>query len=143
MHPYIGNVTFDCVEPAEQAEFWASVLGWEVQVEPPEVIQGLRGAGFTEEEMSSEASILHPEGRGEHPFGVRARLYFNRVPEAKSGKNRVHMDINAEDRRAEVERLVQLGATKLRDVERVAGAASEAWTVMQDPEGNEFCVQGP
>ena len=70
-------------------------------------------------------------------------LRHNRVPEAKSGKNRLHLDINAEDRRAEVDRLVQLGATKLRDVEWIAGAASEAWTVMHDSEGNEFCVQGP
>jgi hypothetical protein len=83
------------------------------------------------------------------PDGAGPRIYFQRVPEPKTVKNRVHLDLDAgggasvplEERRrrvdAEVERLRGIGATRLRAVEE----SGEYWVVMQDPEANEFCVQ--
>jgi len=86
--------------------------------------------------------VVDPDGRG-------PRIYLQRVPEAKTVKNRVHLDLNisggpsggpVEERRrrvdAEVERLLGLGATRQRAAEELGGY----WVVMQDPEGNEFCV---
>lgn len=67
--------------------------------------------------------------------GVR-RLLFFRVPEPKTVKNRVHLDLASKDPAAEIERLVGLGATRLEYLER----NGRTWTVMRDPEGNEFCI---
>jgi predicted enzyme related to lactoylglutathione lyase len=61
------------------------------------------------------------------------------VPEEKAVKNRVHLDVKVPDRAAEIERLVELGGNRVRDAEE----DGEAWTVMQDPEGNEFCLFEP
>jgi hypothetical protein len=82
------------------------------------------------------------------PDGVGPRLFFQQVPEGKVVKNRVHLDINAsegttdpnERRRvitSEVQRLTDAGASVLHEMEE----RGEFWVVMQDPEGNEFCVQ--
>jgi predicted enzyme related to lactoylglutathione lyase len=68
--------------------------------------------------------------------GTGPRLLFQVVPEDKVVKNRVHLDVAVPDRQAEIQRLVELGGTRLRDVEE----DGEAWTVLQDPEGNEFCI---
>ncbi|WP_420855842.1 VOC family protein [Thermoactinospora rubra] len=68
----------------------------------------------------------------EGPSG-RPRLWFQRVPEAKTVKNRVHLDLRSDDLEAEVRRLVELGAREL--------ARHEDWVVLADPEGNEFCLQ--
>jgi hypothetical protein len=70
--------------------------------------------------------------------GGGPQLFFQQVPEAKVAKNRVHLDLRAADREGEVQRLIALGATRLRDHTREDGAGG--WTVLQDPEGNEFCV---
>jgi len=72
-----------------------------------------------------------------HPKGVGPRLLFNVVPEPKTVKNRVHLDLNVADMQAEVARLVGLGARKVKTFDE----NGETWTVMADPEGNEFCVQ--
>lgn len=110
---YIGNITVDCAQPAALRDFWASAIGYV------------------------------PEGEGDgwaaaRPVQVRyPRLYFQRVPEGKIAKNRWHLDINATDMEAEVERLASLGAVRGRPVEE----NGERWTTMLDPEGNEFCVQ--
>jgi predicted enzyme related to lactoylglutathione lyase len=63
-------------------------------------------------------------------------IFFQAVPEPKQGKNRVHLDMSVADREAEVARLKALGATVFRDLEE----GGYQWTIMQDPEGNEFCV---
>jgi hypothetical protein len=70
------------------------------------------------------------------PDGKRPRLYFQRVPEAKAGKNRVHLDVRVQDKDAEVARLTALGATRLYE----ASQGPHTWITMADPEGNEFCV---
>jgi uncharacterized protein YndB with AHSA1/START domain len=109
--PPVANVTFDCADPARLASFWAEVTGFVID-----------GAG------ESWAGLHDRLGSG-------PRLLFMRVPESKSVKNRVHLDINTVDREAEAERLVGLGATRLRTVSERKG-----WIVMADPEGNEFCL---
>jgi hypothetical protein len=120
------QVTFDCADPAALATFWAAVLGYP----PPD--QGMNEDG-------------DPWSRITDPTRARPRLFFQRVPEAKVVKNRVHLDVAAPadgpgDRRhqvdAEVERIVGLGASRLRSVTDEAGY----FVVMQDPEGNEFCI---
>ena len=108
----IHAITIDCANPERLAEFWAAALDYERR--PP----------------SSEFLVLaDPSARG-------PRLLFQQVPEPKAVKNRVHLDLGAEDEDAEVERLVRLGATRVEKVDRDDGG----WTVMRDPEGNEFCV---
>ena len=136
------QVTFDCADPAALSEFWAAALGYKQQDPPPGFNSWedwLREYGIPEEDWNSRGAVVDPDGNG-------PRLLFQRVPEAKSVKNRVHLDLNVglprdEGSRGRVvdasERLQRLGATKLREVEEL----SEFWIVMQDPEGNEFCLQ--
>jgi hypothetical protein len=139
------QVVFDCADPNQLATFWAAALGYRLQ-DPPEGFTSwqdwLREQGIPEEHWNDASAVVDPDGR-------RPRIYFQRVPEAKTVKNRVHLDlgvgggpgVSLEDRRgkvdAEVGRLLGLGARRLR----VAEERGEYWTVMQDPEGNEFCVQ--
>jgi len=110
-------LTIDCADPRRVAEFWAAVLGYEVA------------------EIEDDASwIRDPAGRG-------WPLLFLVVPEGKTVKNRLHLDLRPTDSMAkEVERATALGATTYRYVEE----HGSFWTVMLDPEGNEFCVlRGP
>lgn len=137
------QVTFDCADPTAMAVFWGEVLGY-VEPPPPEGHESwqswLEAMGIPQEDWNSANARVDPEGAG-------PRLYFQRVPEAKVVKNRVHLDVNmgaglaVEERPAkvdaEVERAVALGARKLRAVNE----RGEYWVVMQDPEGNEFCLQ--
>ena len=140
------QVVIDCENPDRVARFWAAALGYKLQ-DPPDGYSTwedfLRETGVPEEQWDSASAVVDPDGRG-------PRLYFQKVPEPKVMKNRVHMDLNVgggrstplEERQrrvdAEVERLVGEGATIFR-----AGAVEneEYWVVLQDPEGNEFCVQ--
>ncbi|WP_142104904.1 VOC family protein [Pseudonocardia cypriaca] len=113
MTSFVFNVTFDCTDPRRVAAFWAGVTGYEVTEERPDFVRL----------------------RANDPRGVRHLLFF-RVPEPKAGKNRVHVDLATRDPEAEIARLVALGAT--RDEHRSGNGTS--WTVMRDPEGNEFCI---
>ena len=129
------QITVDCAEPGRLAAFWASALGYVVQPPPPGYESWpafLTELGVPESEWDSRSACVDPDGTG-------PRLFFQRVPEPKAGKNRVHLDVNVGRDRvdAEVERLVAEGATKLRE----HGDMGERWVVMTDPEGNEFCVQ--
>jgi hypothetical protein len=139
------QVTFDCENPSDLAGFWAAALNYRVQ-DPPEGYSSwedfLREQGVPEEEWNSASAVVDPDGSG-------PRLFFQRVPETKSAKNRVHLDLNVSKKRslgedegrrrvdAEVERLAVLGAAKVRSAEQ----HGEYWVVMTDPEGNEFCLQ--
>ena len=113
MSVIIEAITFDCVDPRQLAEFWATVTGFQVQEPQP----GWAG-------IKSDIP--------EFP-----RLLFVRVPEGKIVKNRVHLDLQAEDVKAEVERLVGLGASVVEERKM----RNHAWTVLRDPEGNEFCLE--
>ena len=108
----IASITVDCHDPTRLASFWAAALDY-VPV----------GGG------PDWAALEEPAGAG-------PRLLFMQVPEPKVGKNRVHLDLNVEDRPAAAGRLIALGARHLRTVAEGAG-----WMVMADPEGNEFCIQ--
>ncbi len=138
------QVTFDAASPRALAEFWAIALGYEMDAPPPPFAswaEALRSWGLPED--SDEANgISDPAGNG-------PRLYFQRVPERKVAKNRVHLDIGVgrgiaspDDRwaavTAHVETLVGAGAAVVDERRNDFG---DHWMVMTDPEGNEFCVQ--
>lgn len=132
---YAVQVTFDCKDPARLSAWWASALGYVVQP-PPEGYDSwpafLTEIGVPESEWDSRSAAVDPEGKG-------PRLFFQRVPEPKVAKNRVHLDVNVGHDRvdAEVARLVGEGATVVRTVEELG----ERWVVLSDPEGNELCLQ--
>jgi hypothetical protein len=136
------QVTFDCADPAGLAAFWASALpGYAVQPPPP---------GFATWEEFLEANQVPREEWDSRSAAVGdgPRLFFQRVPEPKTAKNRVHLDLHSgggptvavdEQRtrvRAEVDRLVSLGAAFVEENEELG----VVWAVMTDPEGNEFCA---
>jgi hypothetical protein len=139
------QVVFDCADPAKLAEFWAQALHYRLQEPPPGFDSWpawLKAQGIPESEFNSASAVVDPDGRG-------PRIFFQRVPEAKVVKNRVHLDLNvgggreasADERRrrvdAEAQRLVNLGARKTRAVEE----RGEYFLNMLDPEGNEFDLQ--
>lgn len=138
----IGNIVFDCADPDRVAAFWAAALGYEKGEFPPEMRQALLDGGLSEDELLDRSIAEDPGGEG-------PRLFFQRVPEHKHVKNRVHLDINAAPGRrasraevdAEVERLKGLGASVIRTHDQAWGPYPEYHWVMADPEGNEFCVQ--
>ncbi|MFI6585843.1 VOC family protein [Embleya sp. NPDC050493] len=104
-------ITIDCADPGTLAAWWANALGVEIAQD------------FGEFVMVAAQPLV---------------LGFQRVPEDRAGKNRLHVDFSTPDRPAAVERLVALGATVV--AERSAPGLN--WTTMQDPAGNEFCVSG-
>lgn len=142
------QLVFDCADPHAIAAFWAEALHYEHE-ELDTFIRGLLDAGHVPEELTTQvggklrwrelATIRHPEdpvdGRG---AGLGRRLLFQQVPEAKSVKNRLHLDLlvgpDAID--AEVERLVGLGATRVSEHDDESGR----WVLLADPEGNELDV---
>jgi hypothetical protein len=139
------QITFDCADPAGLATFWAETLGYRVQ-DPPAGFesweQAMAAMGVPPEHRNDASAVVDPEGSG-------PRLFFQRVPEGKQAKNRVHLDVRAApgvegDARmaaleAAAEQLVAHGATRLgrHEPEPPLGAGH---IVMADPEGNEFCL---
>jgi hypothetical protein len=136
------QVTFDCADPGALAEFWAAALGYEVQGPPPGFDtwpDALTAWGVPKDQWNSRSAIIDPDGKG-------SRIFFQRVPEGKVVKNRVHLDVRSApglegDERlvaleAEAARLAPLGATKVEVCEDL----QSIFIVMQDPEGNEFCL---
>ena len=114
----IAAVTFDCEHATELATFWSAAL--DRPIDPSD-----------EQTAPFFASI----GR-ETPTPGEPVLMFIAVPEAKTVKNRTHLDLDASDREAEVERLVGLGATIMHEKDEWG----VQWTTLSDPAGNEFCV---
>ncbi|MFF3452155.1 VOC family protein [Streptomyces sp. NPDC002667] len=147
--PVYWKLVIDSADPHAQADFWSAALGYTAEdnsalVErllslgalPAEATVGFHGRPAFRDLIA----VRHPEDPydQESGTGLGRRLLFQRVPEPKTEKNRLHLDLHpGEGRRAdEVARLTALGASVLREVREPAGA----WTVMTDPEGNEFCV---
>ena len=140
------QLVFDAADPAALSRFWAEALGYQLQ-DPPAGFESwqdfLEAQGIPRERWNDASAIVDPAAE-------RPRIYFQRVPEPKLAKNRMHMDLNVgggpgvalSERRsrvdAEVERLKSLGATDERGAIERDG---EYWVRMNDPEGNEFCVQ--
>jgi hypothetical protein len=109
------ELIIDCAEPHALAAFWADVLGYTV----------------SEDSNDNDVELNNPDGG--HPS-----LLFTRVPEPKTGKNRLHIDVNATNgatQEEELERLLRLGARHV-DI----GQGEQTWYVLADPEGNEFCL---
>ena len=136
------QVTFDCAVPERVARFWCDVLGYVVPPPPK---------GFAS--WDDFNSALPPDRQGSafaaiDPTGVGPRLFFQRVPEGKVVKNRVHLDVRVgtglvgDERlatlQAECDRLVALGAVCYQVL--LADGVNESCIVMQDIEGNEFCL---
>ena len=138
------QITFDAADPAALSAFWQAVLGY-VEEPPPGDHESWPAAlaawGVPESERNSRSACVDPDGVG-------PRLFFQRVPEGKTAKNRVHLDVRAapglagEERMAALEtrcdELEALGATRLKRFE--PGPLDAGFIVMQDPEGNEFCL---
>jgi catechol 2,3-dioxygenase-like lactoylglutathione lyase family enzyme len=139
------QVTFDCGDPAALSRFWAKALGYRIQ-EPPSGFDSwdaaLAAMGVPPEHRNDASALVDPDGSG-------PRLFFQRVPEGKTAKNRVHLDIRAApgltgtERMAALEetctRLVALGATRIERHEP-APPLQGGHLVLTDPEGNEFCL---
>lgn len=148
--PLHWKLVIDSADPQSQAVFWAAALRYEIE-DNNALIERLLELGVLPREDVVEfqarlafrdlVAVRHPDDPYDKDSGTGRgrRLLFQRVPEAKSVKNRLHLDLHAAagERKAEVERLRGLGASVLRHVKEPGGE----WTVMADPEGNEFCVQ--
>ncbi|RFU22268.1 VOC family protein [Geodermatophilus marinus] len=135
------QIVVDCADPHGLADWWAEALGWQVEPQDESVIRGAVAAGAaTEEETSTHrgALVWRSGAALRSPDPGRPRVLFQLVPEAKTVKNRVHLDLHVgEDRREpEVARLVAAGATELHR----ASQGPFSWVTLADPEGNEFCV---
>ena len=140
------QVTVDCADPGRLAGFWAEVLGYRLEDPPPGFAtwsEALDAWGVPEERRNERSAVVDPGGRG-------PRLFFQRVPEGKTAKNRLHLDVRAapglagEERMAALEaesgRLLALGATRVQRHEPGEDPGGSGFIVMQDPEGNEFCL---
>jgi hypothetical protein len=125
----LGDVVFDCRHPASLARFWAAALdGYDVAPYDDAELARLRAEGIDDPEDDPTVLVEAP--------GRRPRLFFQLVPEAKVVKNRVHLDLLADDVDAEVDRLVGLGAQV-----PAAQPSHQGLVTLLDPEGNELCVQ--
>ena len=111
----VAHVTFDCADPGRLGEFWS------------------KATGYRTEQQSEQMVTLSSEEVG------RPKLLFIKVPEPRTVKNRVHLDVGVSDVDAEAARLIGLGATR-GATHREQGFV---WAVMADPEGNEFCIGHP
>ncbi len=132
------QVTFDCTDVPAMERFWTAAVGYERESPPP---------GFASwEEFAEKNQIPRSEwdsrSAAVDPGGAGPRFFFQRVPEGKSAKNRVHLDLRLSRREgsggleAEVERLVALGAERVEALDELG----VQWVVMRDIEGNELCV---
>ncbi|GIE98437.1 VOC family protein [Paractinoplanes rishiriensis] len=139
------QITIDCADPASLGAFWAEALDYQVQDPPPGFDswkQALVAMNIPEERHNDANAVVDPAGTG-------PRVFFQKVPEGKQAKNRVHLDVRAapglagDDRMAaletEADRLIKLGATRIERHEPAPPLAA-GHIIMADPEGNEFCL---
>ncbi|MEP7055207.1 MAG: VOC family protein [Actinomycetota bacterium] len=111
----IETVTIDCTRPWELAQFWSALLDWPIDDDN----------GPDDDEVGITPRVEGP-----------APLLFIRVPDLKTAKNRIHLDLRPDDQLVEVERAIALGATQ----SQIGQTGEETWIVLADPEGNEFCI---
>jgi Glyoxalase-like domain len=141
--PYKFQVVVDCERPHELADWWAETLGWTVEPQDESFIKRMIAEGYATDDdtmthrgalvWSEGAAVNHPDPAGSHP-----RVLFQFVPEAKTVKNRLHLDVRVGDENveAQVSGLTARGATVLH----TGTQGPHTWVTMADPEGNEFCV---
>ncbi len=144
------KLVIDSRSAPDLADFWASALEYEVE-DPSALVEQLLAAGHIDAEAVLEhhgrktfrgyAAIRHPDDPFDQASGIGRgrRLLFQDVPEGKSGKNRLHIDVHSEPGGLDelVARLEELGATRVREFDK---GPEGHWWIMQDPEGNEFCA---
>ena len=138
----IGNIVFYADNPPELARFWAAVYGLEPMEFEGDLKDMLLANGLTEADLASRGLV-------EDPAGESPRMFFHHADGPKEGRNRLHLDVSAtpgrrptpEELDAERDRLVALGATVVRLVDQEWGPWPEHYYQMQEPEGNEFCLQ--
>lgn len=137
------QITFDAAEPHTLVAWWADLLGYRVEDHHDRVVELLAAGHLSDSDVvvldgrkafADAATAIDPDGAG-------PRLYVQRVPEPKTAKNRVHLDVRTgsagpEELDAEVERLLERGGS-LVEWGNQPGHRS---AVMRDPEGNEFCL---
>lgn len=125
------TIVIDCRDPQAQAKWWAQALDWAVVYDTPEEAVAVpRDAVEEEEQAAHDLDTWMRRGQG---------LVFVPVPEGKTVKNRLHIDLaphTSQDRDEEIARLLQMGAAHAD----VGQTEADGWTVLRDPEGNEFCV---
>jgi catechol 2,3-dioxygenase-like lactoylglutathione lyase family enzyme len=124
--PGLRSVVIDCADPQRLASFWVAALGWTLRRYTDEDIAFLASEGLTPE--TDPSVCVDP------PDPALPTLWLNKVPEPKVGKVRIHLDVNVADVSG-IDRLIDLGASVVQ--ERPGG---NDWTIMADPEGNEFCA---
>jgi hypothetical protein len=137
------QIVFDCADPTRVGEFWASALGYVAEPPPPGFDSwdaALDAWGVPADERDSKYAVVDPDGVG-------PRLFLQRVPEGKTAKNRLHLDVRVSDPSTSPQ---ERDAAVMREVERLEGlgARRQHWRfeegrhfmVMQDVEGNEFCL---
>lgn len=110
-------ICVDCTDPVSLGRWWAEMLGWRLTHQEPDQV------------------VLEPPA-GSPQDGVSPDLVFLRVPDPKSGKSRLHIDLRPDDQLAEVARALEMGASPVD----IGQTGEESWTVLADPEGNEFCI---
>ncbi|HEY3976778.1 MAG TPA: VOC family protein [Streptosporangiaceae bacterium] len=142
--PIDFQVTVDAARPHDLADWWAQALGWEIEPVDASFVRKMIAEGHaTPDETlvhhgalvwAAGAAIVHPDG----PASGRSRVLFQAVPDEKTTKNRVHLDLRPgpEGAEATVARLAAAGATELHRGQQ----GPLRWVTMADPEGNEFCV---
>ncbi|HEX3490080.1 MAG TPA: VOC family protein [Streptosporangiaceae bacterium] len=139
---YDFQVVVDAAQPHEQADWWAETLGWEVEPSDEAFIRRMIEAGYaTEADTTTHHGVLvWTSGKAiRHPDPGRAlRMLFQQVPEGKTVKNRLHLDVRTGSDSVEdvLARLAGRGATELYRGQE----GPHEWVTMADPEGNEFCV---
>jgi len=121
----IASVTLDCADALTVARFWSAALERPLD---PKASSDFAAIGFAGRRDTAGCGLVAHDGE--------STWMFVRVPEPKTAKNRIHLDVMTTDPEHEIDRLVGLGATRARDMEEYG----YMWTVMADPEGNEFCV---
>jgi hypothetical protein len=141
---YDVQVVIDSTDPHPLADWWAETLGWEVEPSDEEFIRRMVKEGHASEDDTTThngvlvwregAAINHPGGKD----SGRPRILFQLVPEPKTVKNRVHLDLrpDTDDTDAAVQRLVERGATILHHGQQ----GPHTWVTLADPEGNELCL---
>jgi predicted enzyme related to lactoylglutathione lyase len=138
----LGNITFYADDPRALAHFWSGVFGYPPSEWDEPLRSELIAAGLSAEDLAKRALAEDPEGRG-------PRLFFHHASNGKAGRNRIHLDVQAvqsgsptrEQLDAEKDRLVALGARVVRLVDQSWGEWAELYYQLEDPEGNEFCLQ--
>jgi len=134
------QITFDTADPHGLAAWWAGQLGYEIE-DGHELVSELLSAGvISDDDVVSVGDRLAfaDAVAARDPEGEAPRMFFQRVPEPKTGKNRLHLDVPVPHDRLEqeVDRCVAAGAS----LQEYRSHPGHRWAVMQDPEGNEFCL---